>query len=159
MSPASTAADPQAIEKARQAVREKLGEPESVPTDSPEVAKARAALRQNLATTTQPTYSTQSPVGYQGADKAAHAQAEAQTKAEKAAQIEAEKSEAAAQAERRAKRGANMDPAAFQPIQSPALPISGDKQQRLADLLQKYRADQITPEQYHQERAKILGEK
>jgi hypothetical protein len=111
------------------------------------VAKARAALRQNLATTTQPT-----PV-------AAHfAQPEAQSKAEKAAQLEAEKSEAAAQAERRAKHNANMAPAAFQPIQSPALPISGDKQQRLADLLQKYRADQITPEQYHQERAKILGE-
>jgi len=47
---------------------------------------------------------------------------------------------------------------AFQPIPAPASPLSADKQQRLADLLQKYRADQITPEQYHAERAKILAE-
>jgi hypothetical protein len=43
-------------------------------------------------------------------------------------------------------------------MQGPAVPISGDKQQRLAALLQQYRADQITPEQYHQQRAKILAE-
>jgi hypothetical protein len=46
----------------------------------------------------------------------------------------------------------------FQPLPAPALPISNDKQQRLKDLLSKYRADEITPEQYHQERAKILAE-
>ncbi len=46
----------------------------------------------------------------------------------------------------------------FKPIQSPALPISGDKQARLNDLLRKYQADQLTPEQYHQERKKILAE-
>jgi hypothetical protein len=40
----------------------------------------------------------------------------------------------------------------------PPLPISQDKQRRLSDLLQKYKADQLTPEQYHQERAKILAE-
>ena len=44
------------------------------------------------------------------------------------------------------------------PIQGPALPISADKQQRLNALLQKYRNDQITPDQYQSERAKILAE-
>jgi hypothetical protein len=46
----------------------------------------------------------------------------------------------------------------FPPIQAPPLGISAEKQQRLQDLLQKYRADQITPEQYHEQRAKILAE-
>ena len=30
--------------------------------------------------------------------------------------------------------------------------------QRLQELLRKYRADQVTPEEYHQQRAKILAE-
>jgi hypothetical protein len=43
-------------------------------------------------------------------------------------------------------------------LEAPALPISGSKEQRLATLLQQYKADQITPQQYHEERAKILAE-
>jgi hypothetical protein len=46
----------------------------------------------------------------------------------------------------------------FQPIQGPPLPISTEKQQKLADLLRRYQADQVTPSQYHEERAKILAE-
>jgi hypothetical protein len=46
----------------------------------------------------------------------------------------------------------------FPPLQSPLPAIGADKEQRLQELLRKYRADQITPEQYHQERAKILAE-
>jgi hypothetical protein len=45
----------------------------------------------------------------------------------------------------------------FTPIQGPPLPISEDKQQQLAELLRKYRADELTPEQYHAERARILA--
>jgi hypothetical protein len=47
---------------------------------------------------------------------------------------------------------------AFPPIQSPPPSISTDKQQRLAELLRKYKAEEITPEEYHQQRAKILSE-
>jgi hypothetical protein len=161
-SPVVAPADAEGIEKARKAVREMLNETNTTSPDSPEVAKAREALRQKLGDTTQPVpvgaTVAQPPIAGQSAEKAARAQAEAQSKAEKAARIEVEKSEAAAQAERRAKHDANFAPTAFQPIQSPELPISSSKQQRLAALLEKYRADQITPEQYHQERAKILGE-
>jgi hypothetical protein len=46
----------------------------------------------------------------------------------------------------------------LKPIESPSLPISAEKQARLEALLVKYRADQITPEQYHAERASILAE-
>jgi hypothetical protein len=44
------------------------------------------------------------------------------------------------------------------PIETPALPISETKEERLQALLEKYKADQITPEEYHTERAKIIGE-
>jgi hypothetical protein len=46
----------------------------------------------------------------------------------------------------------------FPAIQAPPLPINADKQGRLNELLRKYRADEISPEQYHVERAKILAE-
>jgi hypothetical protein len=46
----------------------------------------------------------------------------------------------------------------FQPIQGPASPLGSDKKQRLSELLRKYQADELTPEQYHQQRAKILSE-
>jgi len=47
---------------------------------------------------------------------------------------------------------------AFRPIEGPALNISADKQQRLAELLRRYQADEVTPAQYHEERAKILAQ-
>ncbi len=49
-------------------------------------------------------------------------------------------------------------PQAFPPIQAPPPAISASKEARLAELLRKYKADEITPEEYHQQRAKILSE-
>jgi hypothetical protein len=46
----------------------------------------------------------------------------------------------------------------FPPLAGPALPISVDKQQRLEGLLLRYKTDQITPEQYQAERARILAQ-
>jgi hypothetical protein len=46
----------------------------------------------------------------------------------------------------------------LKPITAPALPISPAKQAQLQGLLERYKADQITPEQYHTERARILAE-
>lgn len=43
-------------------------------------------------------------------------------------------------------------------ISAPALPISSSKAERLQSLLDKYKADQITPDEYHQQRAAILAE-
>jgi hypothetical protein len=40
---------------------------------------------------------------------------------------------------------------------APAFPFNASKEAQLADLLSKYRADLITPEQYHAERAKIVA--
>ena len=47
------------------------------------------------------------------------------------------------------------EPPAPEPV---PLPITGVKQQRLTQLLEAYKKDQLTPAQYHQERAKILAE-
>jgi len=54
----------------------------------------------------------------------------------------------------------NLKPAttAFRPIEGPPPNISADKQQRLAELLRRYQADEINPAQYHEERAKILAQ-
>ncbi|MGD0349337.1 MAG: hypothetical protein ABSB84_03360 [Verrucomicrobiota bacterium] len=46
----------------------------------------------------------------------------------------------------------------LKPIAAPPVPISAAKEAQLQALLAKYKADQITPEQYHAERAKILAE-
>ena len=46
----------------------------------------------------------------------------------------------------------------FPPIGGPPPAVAADKEQRLQELLRKYKADQITPEEYHQQRAKILAE-
>jgi len=43
-------------------------------------------------------------------------------------------------------------------MEGPPSPIPAEKQKRLQDLLRKYQADEITPQQYHEERAKILAE-
>ena len=40
----------------------------------------------------------------------------------------------------------------------PPTTLSGSKEQRLNQLSQMYKADQITGDKYHQERAKILAE-
>jgi hypothetical protein len=46
----------------------------------------------------------------------------------------------------------------YTPIVAPPLPISMTKEQQLETLLAQYKADQISPEQYHKQRAAILAE-
>jgi len=49
-------------------------------------------------------------------------------------------------------------PVAFKPVDVPPPPFSGAKAERLGELLRRYRADQITPEEYHRQRTAILAE-
>jgi hypothetical protein len=46
----------------------------------------------------------------------------------------------------------------MKPMEAPALPISASKEDQLQALLAKYKADQISPEEYHQQRAAILAQ-
>jgi colicin import membrane protein len=41
---------------------------------------------------------------------------------------------------------------------APPAPVNSSKQQQLADLLNKYKADQVTPDEYQQQRAAILAQ-
>ncbi len=43
-------------------------------------------------------------------------------------------------------------------METPASPLSGSKQDRLAELLRRYKIDEITPQEYHLQRAKIIAE-
>ena len=51
-------------------------------------------------------------------------------------------------------------PTVTEPIATPppAPLVPGSKEQRLADLLNRYKMDQITPGEYHEQKAKILAE-
>jgi hypothetical protein len=107
-----------------------------VAVDSDTIAKAREAVREKMK-----VLETQPP-----AEAAAVATA-------------APKSSAAPVAAAPAKKSKTLKNAlVFPPMQAPPPTISADKQTRLTELLQKYKAEQITPEQYHQQRAKILAE-
>jgi len=46
----------------------------------------------------------------------------------------------------------------LKPIVAPVLPIAATKEEKLQALLAKYKADQLSPEEYHQQRAAILAE-
>ena len=46
----------------------------------------------------------------------------------------------------------------LKPIESPLLPITAAKEAQLQALLAKYKADQITPVEYHNQRAEILAQ-
>jgi hypothetical protein len=120
------------------------------PVDEASIAKAREALRQKMQ---QLEAQPPAPVG-----AAAFAPAVAKPGQAKPQEM-AIKPEAKPTAVQAPKKPAGMKGAlAFPPIQGPPPSISADKQQRLAELLRKYRAEEITPEEYHQQRAKVLSE-
>jgi hypothetical protein len=146
-------ADSPVVALAREALQNKMQELDaqerawsSGPSpDSDAIAKARAAVREQMAAAAPapPAPSTQE------APKAAAAPAAPQKVAATAPAAPPEAKPA------KAKSG-SLD---FPPLDGPGSPLSAEKQQQLNELLQKYRADQITPEQYHAERAKILAER
>ncbi len=84
------------------------------------------------------------------AAKAAKAQAEAEAKAKK----DGDKNKPAAKPMPKVEA---KPTGALAPIAAPPSTLSADKQKELSDLLGKYKADQITPEEYHTQRAKILA--
>jgi hypothetical protein len=139
--------DPETIAKAREALHQKLrqlqvqesaeaqaqAEVELGPKADPEtIAKARAAMLQKL-------------------NELAAAEALQTRTGQRASRIKM----AGQLEDKRVKKIAFGN---FPPIEAPAMPISAEKQQRLAVLLQKYRVDEITPEQYQSQRAQILAE-
>src|SRR5262249_48659886 len=55
-------------------------------------------------------------------------------------------------------RTARPQTVSMQPLQGPPTGLASSKEQRLNNLLEQYKSDNLTPEQYHAARAKILSE-
>jgi colicin import membrane protein len=164
--------DPETTAKQREALRQKLKELEVQPqtvaatpaaTTPAPVTTSTPSEPAPVAVTTAPAYSA-SPQ----ANQTASSTEQKKRAAEEANARKAAESQARADQESRRKADANQAYASkkttaagtettFQPIAGPPLPLSADKQAQLTELLRKYRADEITPEQYHEERAKIVG--
>ena len=132
------AADSESIAKMREALRQKMKELEAqspVPALAPVVAKPKPAEKP-AAVVEKPT-----PVEKPAARP----------------QPPASKPEANPPAVPKVAKKPAKGEQLLTPIQGPATAVSADKQQRLAELLRKYIADEITPEEYHRERAKIVN--
>ena len=112
--------------------------------DSDEITKAREAMRQKIADLK--TQSDSAPAQLNPHDAAVYIA----VKNAKERQHEAELERQAA---------TSSEPPPMTDLSGPVLPISAVQQQKLDALLQQYETDQISPEQYHEQRAKILAGK
>ena len=169
--------DSEAIAKAREALRQKMNElemqpPAASPVQPATVVTAPAPAVQPQPVAAQPPSAVvpavQSPA-MPALVEPAPASAESIAKARAAVEQEMKKLEALPPI---AAGGTAAPPAlaptkptkrsqilqSFPPLPGPPPAVAADKEQRLQELLRKYRADQITPEEYHQQRAKILAE-
>jgi hypothetical protein len=113
-------------------------QPSSTPADSASIARAREAVRQTID-----QGSDVGPV----ADSASIAKARESVRQRMQSITYADPTSL----------GGNSAAMNFPPLEGPPLPISADKHARLDELLQRYKQDQVTPEQYQVERAKILA--
>lgn len=130
--------------------------------DSADIAKARQAMRQRIqelqatsapapapaTTSVTPTTPVPSPapattfVATPPPDSGANVALEQEALRQKLQQLEATQPVTAA---------------GYAPIEGPASPLSAAKQAKLADLLVRYKADTITAQEYHAQRAAILA--
>jgi translation initiation factor IF-2 len=166
-----TAIDAESISKARDAMHQKVQELESPP---PATAPGAAASATPVAVTVQPPAATPEPPA---ATAPAPESAAAQFAPEPIAAIPPQADPALIDKARDSMRkklaefppgqeaevsmpsgSAPKPKSGLKPLEPPALGISAEKQQRLSALLQRYKSDQITPEQYHAERAKVLAQ-
>lgn len=168
LTPLVQAADNEAQAKARQAMRAKMGEPQTQQSAAP-APKATEPAGMPTATSVVPRVQ---PVNPQDIERARAATREKiQSMDSRAAAVlttpaaPAPADEAALEKARQAMRSksAQIQPqpvykrGELPPLERTPASISADKQQKLSELLQRYRAEEITPEDYHRERTKILS--
>jgi hypothetical protein len=181
------AADTDTDAKLREALRKKIAELQAQPAPAaaqpapaPTPAAKAAPVAQPKPAAAKPAAAASQPVDQQSIDKARETLHKQMTElenqppaattasnvppktaaspaAQKTAAAPAAKPEAQAKGEKAVKKPATGT-TALAPIQVPPPAISGDKQTRLKELLRQYKAEEITAEQYHQQRAKVLGE-
>ena len=164
--PAAGTATPEQIERLRESTRQKIAElnaqgksaPASVATPPPAAVAATPPAAPDA-----PAPPAKSAAEIRAEEKAAAAEAKRlaeEDKARQKAEAEAAKAKEAAEAKAAAAQAKSAPKGpTFDPIPAPPSNLAESKETRLADLLKKYKAEEITPEQYHTERAKILAEK
>jgi len=147
------AASPDLIEQAREATRARMAELQAqkatqIPVGRETPATQPAQPQMETAPTT-PVLNSGAPAQVQ-ADKASDA---ADKKIAKA------RAEADAKAAKKAKKDEKLEVVApLAPLEGPASSLPTTTEQRLQQLTDKYKADQITAEEYHEQRAKILAQ-
>lgn len=172
--------NPDLIEQARQATRAKLAELEGQrsnttpvePPATPQPVFQPAPVTVPPATTaTQPVAAEVKPAGPSKEEiraakereaaemKAAREQVNMEKTAAKKAAAEKDAAEkAAAKQAKTATKAKPEAPAPFTPLAAPPSSLPASKEQRLQTLLDQYKADKITAEEYHDQRAKIIAE-
>lgn len=124
---------------------------ENVPaSDAESIARAREAMRQKM----QELQSTPAPTGAPVPTQPVVAVAPPPTAPKSAPVTEP----APASAPKPAPKAAPVATSNYKPIEAPASPFSTAKQAKLNDLLARYRADAITAQEYHAQRAAIIAE-
>jgi hypothetical protein len=156
------AEDTEAQAKLREAMRQKMAESHAQPPAAASAVKVAKPVESRPAAAAPKTSVQVKPT-----DDAAHeaAMRQALTKAmdeKNSATTAAKPAVKAAVAKPPAKVSA-ATPETAVPVMAPLkydpnLPLSAEKQERLNTLLEKYMADQVTPQEYHEQRAKILAE-
>lgn len=158
----ASAADTATDAKLREALHQKMEEMNK--PAAPAQAAAPAARPATPAPTSESPAAAPVVVTQEGAVAPPAAQDDAQTARLRAALREAltstpppaESAPAPAASGTAASLPAEMPAPAI--MTAPPLPISATKEERLETLLQLYKADRITPMEYHERRAKILAE-
>ena len=177
---APNASSPDLIEQARQATRAKMAELQSqqnnaaaqpvfqpVPTTAtkaaPPVVTAGKPAQPSKAEI-QAAKERDAAAAKAAQQKADQEKAAAKKAAAQQAKIAADQEKAeAAKAAKTSTKPAKVEkieaaPATFTPLTAPASSLPASKEQRLQALLDQYKADKITAEEYHDQRAKIIAE-
>jgi len=159
--PVPAAIEADNVARAREALRQQMANlgfgPVPDPIENANTARARAALRQEMAALEGGADGTFGPVP--SAVVAANAsQLQVTLRQEMARQ---QRTPATTTKLAKTTRPSGVSAPLLQPppsMEVPLSPLTGPKAARLAELLNRYEADQITPKEYHTQRAAIVAE-
>lgn len=151
------AADPALIEKARDAMRQKMSEiegrpaaPATQPIARPAAPAAPAAMPSAQPGGSYTPYSPEANAQNDAAiEQARNAAEKERAAAEKIAVRDSQKAQQTLDANSQG---------TYAPLPVPPNGVASSKAQQLQQLLNDYKADRLSPAQYHEQRAKILAE-
>lgn len=159
--PVPAAIEADNVARARAALRQQMAKTEFGPVpdaiENANTARARAALRQEMAALEGGADGTFGPVpSAVAAGNASQLQAALQQEMARQQRTPATRTRLAKTAQASGVSAPLLPPPPVMEV--PLSPLTGAKAARLAELLKRYDADQITPKEYHTQRAAIVAE-